>query len=680
MTLPPRPSYICAHAWEGVFAVRFGLAYKPFNVTRPPNDDSWLHKRYQYAISPTSCGLQKCVWCEFLEKHFKFSESECWVHGHTSKVLVQGVRGACPYLLREVRIKWQPCCEPSVSCKFGMYTTADDHVAHCIEGRTRILHVGSPNVLAMAKKCIDECVGNHRACQAIMRGPAPLPRRLIDCSDPLRVRILETDGKRRGRYVALSYVWGGDQPHHPAVLPQTILDAIRVTRALGMIFLWIDSLCIIQDSEEDKHRELASMRDVYRYAYVTIDAARTARASDGFLQDCQPLNPGVTLPFIGFPPVRRKPQGASGNPEIPVGTVYLDVPRSDTMTGVEPASSGKSETGRRGWCLQESMLSTRSLVFSPETLQLRCQALTQNIGGAGHLGQSDPPRLPDVILRPRRPIERGSDEWKKIHRTWHRIVEDYSRRLLSYSEDKLLACAAIAEMFSPALGPDYLAGLWRATLLRDLLWQRDEDQLPTSNQPGQHPQKDARAPSWSWASFDGPVQFLPRSETAVAMAEVVKCSATPQDEHLPLGPIQAGGTLVLRARLIPSLPYYDNDSERIELLPLARKYRDAPRCLQLYARFDRQVELLRNSLQGVSLRGPRELWMIPLVRNTVGHPDIQGLIVERAEESTLPATLTAQQGGQMNVYRRVGFCGNYWYPARDVAVFDRVPRVEITLI
>ncbi|KAI0325117.1 hypothetical protein GY45DRAFT_288558 [Cubamyces sp. BRFM 1775] len=461
------------------------------------------------------------------------------------------------------------------------------------------------------------------------------------------------------------------------ISPITIQDAIRVTRALGTRFLWIDSLCIIQDSEEDKHRELASMRDVYRYAYVTIDAARTAKASEGFLQDCRPLDPAVTLPFIGFLPVKGEPRVTSGNPEMRIGTIYLDVPRSDTMTGVEPTSSGGSETGRRGWCLQESMLSTRSLVFSSETLQLRCQALTQNIGGAGHLGQSDPPRLPDVILRPRRPIERGSDEWKKIHRTWHRIVEDYSRRLLSYSADKLLACAAIAEMFAPALGPDYLAGLWRTTLLSDLLWRRDKGHSMTSNQP---PQKDARAPSWSWASFDGPVQFLPYSETAVAMVEVVECSTAPQDKSLPLGPVQAGGTLVLRARLVPSLPYYDNDSERIALVPVAHRSRDAPRCFQLYAQFDRQVGLRRNSLQGVSVCSPRELWMIPLVRNAVGHPDIQGLIVERAKESTLTSTQPARQQGQRHVYRRVGFCGNYWYPARDVAVLDRVPIVEITLI
>ncbi|KAI0653356.1 heterokaryon incompatibility protein-domain-containing protein [Cubamyces menziesii] len=145
-------------------------------------------------------------------------------------------------------------------------------------------------------------------------GSAPLPTRLIDCSDLECLRIIEASPDMRGTYIALSYVWGEDQPHRttemnlssykvkidPAILPRTILDAIHVTRALGIYLLWIDSLCIVQDSEKDLHHELARMRDVYRHAYLTIDAASAAKVSEGFLQDWD-LNPMPDAEGLQFP-------------------------------------------------------------------------------------------------------------------------------------------------------------------------------------------------------------------------------------------------------------------------------------------------------------------------------------------------------------------------------------------
>lgn len=115
-------------------------------------------------------------------------------------------------------------------------------------------------------------------------------------------------------YVALSYVWGNEGQLHrltsenlskylvgidPLLLPPTITDAIHVTHTvLRVRFLWIDSVCIIQDSREDKHREVAKMRDVYDYAFLTIDAANAASVSQGFLHDGQPLDSSRAIPFI----------------------------------------------------------------------------------------------------------------------------------------------------------------------------------------------------------------------------------------------------------------------------------------------------------------------------------------------------------------------------------------------
>ncbi|KAI0658246.1 hypothetical protein C8Q70DRAFT_1055239 [Cubamyces menziesii] len=137
------------------------------------------------------------------------------------------------------------------------------------------------------------------------------------------------------------------------------------------------------------------------------------------------------------------------------------------------------------------------------------------------------------------------------------IVEDYSTRALSYPEDKLVACAGIAEAFGRALGSktEYLAGLWRDSLLWDLLWTV----APFSRSLDRR--GDARAPSWSWAATDYPVDFRPyfmmrdgdapclQGEGHEELAEVVECVVTLQDPALPFGRV-TGGHLILRAPVL----------------------------------------------------------------------------------------------------------------------------------
>ncbi|KAI0655306.1 heterokaryon incompatibility protein-domain-containing protein, partial [Cubamyces menziesii] len=420
-----------------------------------------------------------------------------------------------------------------------------DPASQWIKGRILIPHVGAPYAMSMAKACIEECVRTHTECQAITPypvGTAPLPTRLIDCSNPDCLRIVETKPGMRGSYVALSYVWGEAQPHRTTkanianykmripstILPQTIRDAVWVTRALRIGLLWIDSICIIQDSEKDIHYELGRMRDVYRHAFLTIDAGSAARVSDGFLQ-VRRLNPepSACLPFI-----------------LPSHDHRVDQSASNTRVGMTYWVRSDDPLKFRAWCLQERLLSTRSLVFTSQTLQLRCHTHTQNVGGAYHDGLNDVPRLPEAILRPTRHILRGSGEWKEICHRWRNIVGDYTQRSLSNPSDKLVALSALAELFAPTLGPDYLAGLWRDTLLYDLLW------MPRLTSVARPIQRYTQAPSWSWASFDGGVEFPNRLGSGRVLAKVIKCTVKLQNKNLPFGQV-AGGSLVLNSRLIP---------------------------------------------------------------------------------------------------------------------------------
>ncbi|KAJ8474941.1 hypothetical protein ONZ51_g6893 [Trametes cubensis] len=691
--MPPLRRSICAFAWEGVLTAGFGFWHDPLQETRNNSDGNWQPSGgYEYTDSSAmwlKCARSECLWCGFLAKHFPRMAREC----EDSPLLTVRI-GRKP---QSTPMSDQPMGEyddltivlNKDAMTFRLYTSADDPAAAWIKGRTRIPHVNDTQVLALAKTCVEECARDHEHCQAVTRHPSgftPLPTRLIDCSDPRCIRLIKTDPGARGTYIALSYVWGEDQPNRttranisaymvridPSLLPQTIHDAIRVTQALGIRLLWADSLCIIQDSPEDKHRELAYMLNVYRYAYLTIDAASAACASEGFLHNQRPLNTQAMLPFIG-PPDRAAPSAALRE----IGNVYVlpcdSVLRqtSDVETHSEILSCA-SQTGRRAWCLQETLMSTRILVFSSETLQLRCQSTIQNIGGALHRtsGHWDLARLPSTIFDAVQPASRGSEEWWAVHRIWENIVRDYSRRLLSHSSDKLAACAGLAEMFAHALGATYAAGLWHDTLLVNLFWQPCDDgagRLPPASyrHDGQY-----RAPSWSWASFEGEVMprvsSLPdsvlRDELTEfqAMAELVECVVAPQDENLPFGAV-VHGLLTLRTRILKVQSIVGSHAHRASLaqyLVPAETAQDAghnepglhhsndtvpstfSKPIYLWSRLDSDED---DTVQ--------DLWIVPIWRICKANGGILGLVLGEAEPNTVRI---ASEGVVGRIYRRVG--------------------------
>lgn len=218
--------------------------------------------------------------------------------------------------------------------------------------------------------------------------------------------------------------------------------------------------------------------------------------------------------------------------------------------------SGPEEpVDRRGWCLQELLMSSRALIFASTTLRFRCQNTTLNVGNTLYrtgntLYETDDIRLPDIVLHPTPlAIQPGSEEWHHAHAGWALVVRQYSGRTLGEVSDKLVACGALAEAFHRVLGCDYLAGLWRDTLFEDLLWDNwTEDSGYVKDRPAEY-----RAPSWSWAAFDGKVR-LPLHQSSPKLrkplAEVIHCEVILKDPALPFGEV-IGGSLVLLARLIP---------------------------------------------------------------------------------------------------------------------------------
>ncbi|KAF5672072.1 hypothetical protein FHETE_3944 [Fusarium heterosporum] len=315
-------------------------------------------------------------------------------------------------------------------------------------------------------------------------------------------------------YVALSYRWGNldavwqtetknlDLRHTelPASeLPKTILDAIKVTKDLGFKWVWIDSLCIIQDDKDDWAREAIKMASIYQNAIVTIAAGSSHDAKYGLhntkstsilntedsIKICSILSTGEESRVILFADQTTRLESAVTTRDM--GDLVSHCPLRD-----------------RGWTMQERILSPRIIHYASDQLYWECYhgiqesedellkiGCTSNISKMAHRVKF---AIDDDVK---------SRELKKLHYYWyvHLVGADYSHRALTYSEDKLLAIAGIAKALDNIEPLGYMAGHWAHDddeLVKSLCWSRDG--------PGRKSLV-YRAPSWSWASQDSAVNY-----------------------------------------------------------------------------------------------------------------------------------------------------------------------------
>jgi hypothetical protein len=334
------------------------------------------------------------------------------------------------------------------------------------------------------------------------------------------------------KYAALSYCWGGDQLYKTVQnniakyekalnLPpcaQTIDDAIRVTRELHLRYLWIDALCIVQDSTEDLTKELARMPDIYKGSCVTIAAASAETSSAGFLEPRDPRvkdKDMVRLPY-------RCPNGDLGNIFL-----FKGMGKSSGWEVDEPIN-------KRAWTLQEEILSPRIINFGTEWLDWKCHASDRTYGSRLKLGGGWKEPWP-------------RSEFKEAMNQWCDIVERYNRRLMTHENDKLVAISAIAAEFARTIDKiygskkaEYRAGLWASDLPFQLLWHR-RGEIP-SPRPKRY-----QAPTWSWASMNGTVYFRRREDSRLEL-EVIQVHTVPKCRDLRYGQV-TGGEIIVKGRL-----------------------------------------------------------------------------------------------------------------------------------
>lgn len=349
------------------------------------------------------------------------------------------------------------------------------------------------------KQMISTCEKTHSHCGEGRN--QKLPRRVLD----LRklevaggVKLIDTsessapDSIAEGTYACLSHCWGKGVPiqtrkatlstHMSFIplsdLPPTFRDAARLCRQLELDFLWIDSLCIIQDSMDDWKQESSQMASIYTNSYITIAAVSSP--------DC---NGGCFVP--NAPDICLKVRGLSK--DVTLG--LRQQPSEDFQTKYPLLS--------RAWVYQERMLSRRIAYCTRGELRLECRAGrtrcecgspalhhdARTESALRHLNAKRHYSRPDLIRQ---------HKGQQASKPWQDVVARYTVLRLTKPSDKLPALAGCARDLSSEGDPwrgRYLAGLWEATLVPDLLW--------VVNPPADLPRPgEWRAPSWSWASVD----------------------------------------------------------------------------------------------------------------------------------------------------------------------------------
>jgi hypothetical protein len=351
-----------------------------------------------------------------------------------------------------------------------------------------------------------------------------------------------------GFYAALSYCWGGAQPVQTTAatinammngikcetFPKTLQDAIEATRKLQLRYLWVDSLCIIQDDPADVAKEITMMPQVYKEAYVTISAECAKTCRDGFLHE----RPPPMSAYWSFKLPFRCPDGQLGH-------VILE--------NRQPANASNAPIHARAWTLQETLLSPRFVGYGERGIEWRCPSyrITDEMVEADtddyHFlkGKHTIPSEHHYLScrdrigfeETRSTKEAGIDSV----RTWHDIVEVYTARKLTVPSDKLPAIAAVAQELAPSICSEYLGGLWSGVVGYELLWKVEEP-LP---RPATW-----RAPTWSWASVDSIVEYLPISteDAQDPVVELVANEIQPLDEFAPFGQLKHA-SITIKARV-----------------------------------------------------------------------------------------------------------------------------------
>lgn len=369
-------------------------------------------------------------------------------------------------------------------------------------GTNQLTNSPTSDALSILRSRFEECASSHEKCIAgtLDAGKSELPTRILNVKTDAgehTIRLIESKGFRAD-YAALSHCWGPPekqplctkkatlQEHLTGIplskLPKSFRDAIATARAVNLRYLWIDSLCIVQDDAEDWGREAPRMGQLYHDAELVIAATGARDSSQGCFLERLPPEHSIEIPYIR--------DGISN------GHVTLSMKRySEGMIGPvwEPL-------GQRAWVYQEWALARRAIHFTTTGTMWTCRET--NVKGGDEVVCEDGHIVPGISAK-----------------DWYEVIEWYTLRDLTYLSDKLAAVEGIARIMQRDRRDRYVSGVWTDELPQQLFWAGRGTTRPTELQS---------FPTWSWATTQGPcVSFVPKR---VPMDKVtIRCESVVQD-------------------------------------------------------------------------------------------------------------------------------------------------------
>jgi hypothetical protein len=357
----------------------------------------------------------------------------------------------------------------------------------------------SPGLWELGKRWIQECQTTHQRCREREARPRVLnlynktnfyPTRLIQVKatgnsvESIRL-VVSSDFNRSVPYLTLSHCWGGAniirltedtlnsfQQNIPMEkLPKTFIDAFSITASLGYEYMWIDSLCIVQDSRTDWNFESGHMGIIYQHSTCTIAALRAENSHAGCF---------VERSALSFLPCQLIPK-ASNTPGV-----YA-------VSGAQPYEP----LHKRAWVLQERCLSVRTLNFGAKQVSWDCIDATASEANSRFRRTDDMTslkrRLYSALVGP--DTERSGDKSHWSHEWWE-LVRIYTSCNITYVTDKWEAFRGLASAIQNNKQSVFIHGLWQPELADELLWTVTQQKAA---------KLDIGTASWSWLSIDGQV-------------------------------------------------------------------------------------------------------------------------------------------------------------------------------
>ncbi|KAI0142090.1 heterokaryon incompatibility protein-domain-containing protein [Pestalotiopsis sp. NC0098] len=357
-----------------------------------------------------------------------------------------------------------------------------------------------------------DCAGSsHRADRTTVFDPFI---RLLDLKEDRLVELQDPEA-----YVALSYVWGTDRvfqtigdnieelkrprglSQHREMFPKSIQDATTLAKTLGYRYVWIDSICIIQDNKRDKMTQLAAMDRVYTQAALTIVAAGGENANAGL--------PGIS-------PTSRILIQAVADYSSDLKLVAL---QPDCQVAVETTRWNK-----RGWTYQERLLSRRYLFFVNNTVYFQCaKAVWGEDYFADHKGLQQTAPMMDISLSVSsqapvmtkrtsyridlpEPLASPAQDYLRdvLFPAYCQLIAEYTVRKMTFPTDRLNGIGGVLSVLDRHGHMDYLHGLPKPLLEAAILWRPQQylTRVPVDPITGMPPW-----PSWSWAGWIGGAEY-----------------------------------------------------------------------------------------------------------------------------------------------------------------------------